>query len=262
MTRPPSPSSPSTDIQDSKIPQKIHKTEITPVSDQADSASPGQIKKVVDAHEQFIPQNEYVETKIMTQEQRVTDNSLDENSLKEENKEIQTTPEEKIQLKQENGIQEIENQTKILENGHDNLENVERNSVLDSDHNLEKKSSKQEMKLNIKSQRNSKEERKFQVGSISTQKQFPTTSKISLLKIFDSPSAGTPKIDDISNRHSPLPQTPKIVEHSRKMGFGSRREKEVLIGTPVKEGHANYVLMYDMLTGIRISVQTFCLFLI
>jgi hypothetical protein len=30
---------------------------------------------------------------------------------------------------------------------------------------------------------------------------------------------------------------------------------EVLVGTPVKEGHQNYMLMYDMLTGIRISVS-------
>ncbi|KAJ3036745.1 Phosphatidylinositol-4-phosphate 5-kinase [Rhizophlyctis rosea] len=34
-----------------------------------------------------------------------------------------------------------------------------------------------------------------------------------------------------------------------------RSEKEVLVGTPVKEGHVNYMLMYDMLTGIRISVS-------
>ncbi|KAJ3194870.1 Phosphatidylinositol-4-phosphate 5-kinase [Irineochytrium annulatum] len=34
-----------------------------------------------------------------------------------------------------------------------------------------------------------------------------------------------------------------------------RSEKEVLVGTPVKEGHANYMLMYDMLTGIRVSVS-------
>lgn len=33
-----------------------------------------------------------------------------------------------------------------------------------------------------------------------------------------------------------------------------RQDKEVLVGTPVKEGHQNFALMYDMLTGIRISV--------
>ncbi|KAI9331451.1 hypothetical protein DFJ73DRAFT_857274 [Zopfochytrium polystomum] len=31
--------------------------------------------------------------------------------------------------------------------------------------------------------------------------------------------------------------------------------REVVVGTPVKEGHANYMLMYDMLTGIRVSVS-------
>ncbi|KAI8838378.1 hypothetical protein BC829DRAFT_493039 [Chytridium lagenaria] len=34
-----------------------------------------------------------------------------------------------------------------------------------------------------------------------------------------------------------------------------RSDKEVLVGTPVKEGHVNYMLMYDMLTGIRVSVS-------
>ncbi|KAJ3314143.1 Phosphatidylinositol-4-phosphate 5-kinase [Boothiomyces sp. JEL0838] len=34
-----------------------------------------------------------------------------------------------------------------------------------------------------------------------------------------------------------------------------KSDREVLVGTPVKEGHANYMLMYDMLTGIRISVS-------
>ncbi|KAI8827089.1 uncharacterized protein EV422DRAFT_491372 [Fimicolochytrium jonesii] len=34
-----------------------------------------------------------------------------------------------------------------------------------------------------------------------------------------------------------------------------KSEKEVLVGTPVKEGHQNFVLMYDMLMGIRVSVS-------
>lgn len=38
-----------------------------------------------------------------------------------------------------------------------------------------------------------------------------------------------------------------------------KSEKEVLVGTPVKEGHVNYMLMYDMLTGIRISVRRRCI---
>ena len=29
----------------------------------------------------------------------------------------------------------------------------------------------------------------------------------------------------------------------------------VMIGTPIRHDHANYVLMYDMLTGIRIAVS-------
>jgi hypothetical protein len=37
-------------------------------------------------------------------------------------------------------------------------------------------------------------------------------------------------------------------------GHNENDHREVLVGTPVKEGHANYLLMYDMLTGIRISV--------
>lgn len=37
--------------------------------------------------------------------------------------------------------------------------------------------------------------------------------------------------------------------------FRNKSEREVLVGTPVKEGHVNYMLMYDMLTGIRISVS-------
>ncbi|RKO96305.1 SAICAR synthase-like protein, partial [Caulochytrium protostelioides] len=39
------------------------------------------------------------------------------------------------------------------------------------------------------------------------------------------------------------------------LGHRPKVEKEVLVGTPVKEGHVNYMLMYDMLTGIRISVS-------
>ncbi|KAJ3165157.1 Phosphatidylinositol-4-phosphate 5-kinase [Irineochytrium annulatum] len=55
---------------------------------------------------------------------------------------------------------------------------------------------------------------------------------------------------------------PRISVRSRSSDNLGRRntrrgqpEKEVLVGTPVKEGHANYMLMYDMLTGIRVSVS-------
>ncbi len=34
-----------------------------------------------------------------------------------------------------------------------------------------------------------------------------------------------------------------------------RGKHEVLVGTPIKPDHVNYVLMYDMLTGIRIAVS-------
>jgi hypothetical protein len=102
--------------------------------------------------------------------------------------------------------------------------------------------------------RNSKEEKRFQVGSISTERQFPNGSKLSLMKLFDSPLISSPKPDE--NIVSQLiVAAPKHPESAKRMTF--RKEKEVLIGTPVKEGHANYVLMYDMLTGIRISVRAF-----
>ncbi|KAJ3361319.1 Phosphatidylinositol-4-phosphate 5-kinase [Kappamyces sp. JEL0680] len=67
-----------------------------------------------------------------------------------------------------------------------------------------------------------------------------------------SPSSIAPSPDSIT------PASPTF--HSPLFGSGSRRrkeksEREVLVGTPVKEGHVNYMLMYDMLTGIRISVS-------
>lgn len=57
------------------------------------------------------------------------------------------------------------------------------------------------------------------------------------------------------------PQMPSSPISITSDSFGSshkrrqRSEREVLVGTPVKEGHVNYMLMYDMLTGIRISVS-------
>jgi hypothetical protein len=54
-----------------------------------------------------------------------------------------------------------------------------------------------------------------------------------------------------SSKESPSsPSSDSIKRLSR-----SKSDKEVLIGTPVKEGHVNYTLMYDMLTGIRVSVS-------
>lgn len=46
------------------------------------------------------------------------------------------------------------------------------------------------------------------------------------------------------------PQSP-----GKRVPTRNKSDREVLVGTPVKEGHANYLLMYDMLTGIRISVS-------
>ena len=55
---------------------------------------------------------------------------------------------------------------------------------------------------------------------------------------------------------SPSTQSPyNTMSSSRKKR--EKSDREVLIGTPVKEGHVNYMLMYDMLTGIRISVSSF-----
>jgi hypothetical protein len=102
--------------------------------------------------------------------------------------------------------------------------------------------------------RSSRDEKRFHVGSISTERSFPNVSRLSLMKIFDSPMIGSPKVDE--NMVTPFGvETPRSIEGSRRLTFAGKREKEVLIGTPVREGHANYVLMYDMLTGIRISVR-------
>ncbi|KAL2919859.1 Phosphatidylinositol-4-phosphate 5-kinase [Polyrhizophydium stewartii] len=45
-----------------------------------------------------------------------------------------------------------------------------------------------------------------------------------------------------------------LVQNNRR-SFRQQSTREVVFGTPVKEGHVNYMLMYDMLTGIRISVS-------
>ncbi|KAJ3088454.1 Phosphatidylinositol-4-phosphate 5-kinase, partial [Quaeritorhiza haematococci] len=37
-----------------------------------------------------------------------------------------------------------------------------------------------------------------------------------------------------------------------------RSEKQVLVGTPIREGHANFVLMFDMLSGIRACISRCC----
>ena len=43
---------------------------------------------------------------------------------------------------------------------------------------------------------------------------------------------------------------------SRRSTFKKRHSDiNVLVGTPIKEDHVHYVLMYDMLTGIRVAVS-------
>ena len=61
-------------------------------------------------------------------------------------------------------------------------------------------------------------------------------------------------IMDSSNSNFPGPSIPQTPMSASNAGSGPQK-KEVLVGTPVKEGHVNYMLMYDMLTGIRISVS-------
>ena len=67
------------------------------------------------------------------------------------------------------------------------------------------------------------------------------------LAIMGSPSIMTPMSDDPRD-------SKRFSLNSRNR---SKKEREVLVGTPVKEGHVNYWLMYDMLTGIRISVSRY-----
>jgi hypothetical protein len=42
---------------------------------------------------------------------------------------------------------------------------------------------------------------------------------------------------------------------NKRLSSVSSRSHRRTIGTPVKEGHSNYMLMYDMLTGIRVAVS-------
>jgi hypothetical protein len=70
-------------------------------------------------------------------------------------------------------------------------------------------------------------------------------------------SVGPVEIPEPIQSSSGSPLTPILSRTSTKkslFGHKQREEKEVLVGTPVKEGHVNYLLMFDMLTGIRISV--------
>jgi hypothetical protein len=61
---------------------------------------------------------------------------------------------------------------------------------------------------------------------------------------------------DVAAFATPSLSSPALTPGSiSKRNNRNKSEREVLVGTPVKEGHVNYMLMYDMLTGIRISVS-------
>lgn len=89
----------------------------------------------------------------------------------------------------------------------------------------------------------------------------PGTKKTS----FDRTIDNVPKISRLSIGKTPFesaPASPSLQTPPESLEMAEstskRRQKsdrEVLVGTPVKEGHVNYMLMYDMLTGIRISVS-------
>ncbi|KAJ3124531.1 Phosphatidylinositol-4-phosphate 5-kinase [Nowakowskiella sp. JEL0407] len=76
-----------------------------------------------------------------------------------------------------------------------------------------------------------------------------------------------PQIIKSNSTFELIEEEPESLGHGKSLSSSSitptferrpRRQKtdrEVLVGTPVKEGHQNYTLMYDMLTGIRISVS-------
>jgi hypothetical protein len=69
-----------------------------------------------------------------------------------------------------------------------------------------------------------------------------------------------PKPSNLPNsnpRNSTISQSTPIstISPPKRVPTKMKSEGEVLVGTPVKEGHVNYMLMYDMLTGIRISVS-------
>ena len=67
---------------------------------------------------------------------------------------------------------------------------------------------------------------------------------------------GVEKVNSISsNDGRQQGSTSGLSTSSKYKLYRKQSEREVLVGTPVKEGHSNYMMMYDMLTGIRISVS-------
>ncbi|KAI9345645.1 hypothetical protein BDR26DRAFT_856386 [Obelidium mucronatum] len=88
------------------------------------------------------------------------------------------------------------------------------------------------------------------VSPYGAQSSVPTTPLAQQLQLDDSSSVRSSEASAPENTRS-LNSRPSIARGFTRQRSGGR---EVLVGTPIKEGHVNYMLMYDMLTGIRISV--------
>lgn len=73
-----------------------------------------------------------------------------------------------------------------------------------------------------------------------------------VIRITSSPGKSSPSASIFAAQTNETEKKPRI---SFKARMQLAKGGEVLVGTPVKEGHVNYMLMYDMLTGIRISVS-------
>ncbi|KAJ3030362.1 UNVERIFIED_CONTAM: Phosphatidylinositol-4-phosphate 5-kinase [Siphonaria sp. JEL0065] len=102
-------------------------------------------------------------------------------------------------------------------------------------------------------------------GSIYSDRDNTTSiNRVSPYPVPSTPLAQTPLDDTSSLRSSSEASAPDAATRSnnnhnrtslaRRFTRHISGGREVLVGTPIKEGHVNYMLMYDMLTGIRISV--------
>lgn len=82
--------------------------------------------------------------------------------------------------------------------------------------------------------------------------QAPVKVKVGLSEsvLEESQPPSPVQISTRSRRTSSAISSRHIVSRS-----GKRNSSDVFFGTPVREGHHNFLLMYDMLTGIRISVS-------
>lgn len=61
-------------------------------------------------------------------------------------------------------------------------------------------------------------------------------------------------------RHSKKAKAREVEAQLTSQRGGVENDNQVLVGNLIGEDHVNYVLMYNMLTGIRIAVSTFVLF--